>query len=255
MRKTKTTVLALASLISILALWSPIKNSDDSDRPDPAFLSTDLYFRLNKHVISVPVVAVQDIAVSPNTTNPLPRFRSSGVFGSPRWFATRDYKSALLERATDPGRPAEVTSVDLNFGYYGSYGESRISQEICPKLSKDWSRMACANQLRNVLNNFPEYITLSTGSGLARFRSHSFSGVPDLSVFNLLETMAPISRTAKMACAKGERFCYAAISVSEGLYAVWSPSCSNIMSLPCQNELAAQGAEIQNFVRNELLVL
>lgn len=254
MRTPKTTLLFLASIILMLALWSIVKNSEDSDRPDPVFLSTDLYFQVSERVISVPVVAVQDISISPNNINPLPRFRSSGPFGTPRWFATREYKAALLEFAADSAQPADVDSIKLNFGYYGSYGEHSISQEICPKLSREWSQMACRNQLRNELVGLSTDIYLLTNSGLNQFRRHSFSGVPDISVFHLIEAMTPISHVAKMACTDDQRFCYAAILVSEGLYAFWSPSCSNSTNEDCKNELQAQGAEIENFVSEELRI-
>ena len=254
MRAAKTTVLLLASIILMLALWSNIKNNEHSDRPDSVFLSTDLYFRVNGLVISVPVVAVQDVTISPDNINPLPRFRSSGRFGSPRSFATREYKAALLALAADPAQPAELASIRFNFGSYGTYGEYGISQEICPKLSKEWSKSACANQLRNELVSLPTEIYLSTRSGLNQFRNHSFSGVPDTSVFNLIEAMTPILSTAKMACTDNQRFCYATMLVSEGLYAVWHPSCSQIVDEDCKNELEAQGVEIQNFMGSELRV-
>lgn len=236
----------------MLALWSIIKNREDSDRPDPVFLSTDLYFQVSELVISVPVVAMRDIFIPPNNINPLPKFRSSGPFGTPRWFATREHKAALLEFAADPAQPAEVASIKLNFGYYGSYGEYSISQEICPKLSREWSQMACRNQVRNELAALPTDIYLSTISGLSQFRNYSFSSGPDISVFHLIKAMAPISHVAKMACTDDQKFCYAAMLVSEGLYAVWSPSCSNSTNEDCKNELEAQGAEIENFVSDQL---
>ena len=254
MRATKTTLPLIASIILMLALWSIIKNSEDSDRPDPVFLSTDLYFQVSELVISVPVVAMRDIFIPPSNINPLPIFRSSGPFGTPRWFATREYKAALLEFAADPAQPAEVASIKLNFEYYGSYGEYSISQEICPKLSRQLSQMACRNPLRNELVGLPTDIYISTISGLNQFRNHSFSSGPDISVFDLIEAMTPISNVAKMACAGDQKFCYAAILVSKGLYAVWSPSCSNSTNEDCKNELEAQGAEIENFVSDELHV-
>lgn len=241
----------LASVVVVLALFL---NSEDKAQPDPEFLSTDLYFRVSELVISVPAVALQDMTLPPDNRNPLPRFDGDGPLGTARRFATREYKTALRELAADSAEPAEVATIKLYFGYYGGYGEYRISQEICPKLSKEWSQKACANELRKELKFLPKVFYLSTRSGLSRFRSHSFSGVPDITVADLLDAINPILPTAKMACAADQASCYAALLVSDELFAVWHPSCSNITDEHCKIVLEAQGAEIRKFVVNELRI-
>lgn len=255
MRAPKISVLFSVTIALLLALGVGILTREDIDHPDPEFLSTDLHFQVGEIVISVPVVAMRAITTSPDNADPLPHFRiSGGPFGTPRDYATREYKTALIELAGDSARPAEVSSIRLNFGSYGTYGEFTKSGEICPRLTQDWSRKACENQLRTELRYLPTVVYLATRSGLDQALLHRFADVFGASSPDLIEDMPPNLRAAKMACADDQRFCYSAIMVSERLYAVWSASCSDIANEDCQNELEAQRAAIKNFVSHELRV-
>lgn len=233
-------------------IWAFYPRENDLNRPDPEFLATDAYFRLGDFVISVPVVSVQRLTEPPNNTDPLPKFRNSGPFGESRWFATQNYKTAMREFAAEPTQPAEVSNIRLNFGVYGTYGEYGISQEICPKLSSEWSRKACNNQLRMELKNLPADLYLSTELGLKVFEHHHFAGLPNAEVAALIDEMYPIQNKANVACADGQNKCYAAILIADGIYAVWSFICTNAHEAVCENKLIAEGAEVLKFVATKL---
>ncbi|MEO3417263.1 hypothetical protein AAFO92_21615 [Roseovarius sp. CAU 1744] len=247
-------VISIGLVCFLLALWSSGNAlEEDEDLPDPDFLSTNLFFSLGNVVVSVPAVSIKRLYVPPDNQNPLPRFRSSSAFGTPRWFETQEYKKAAHEIASNPKTPVEVSALELNFGSYGSYGEYRISREICPKLTKKWSQKACSNQLRKELKHLPNDLFLVIGYGMEIFRHHSWTGMKDTTVGDLLDTLEPLSDTAKMACAEGQKYCRAAFSISKVLVAVWTPKCTKDANGVCEFDLEAEGVEIANFVFNELV--
>lgn len=255
MQSVNASFFLLASIIFLVALGASGKSiGKDEDLPDPKFLSTDLYFQLSDIVVSLPAVALKRMYLPPENRNPLPDFHYSPAFGKPRWFETREYKDAVLAIASNPETPAKVSAIRLNFGYYGTYGEYGISSEICPKLTNDWSRKACSNQLRKELKQLPKNLYLSTVSGLEVFRHHSWAGAQSFSVGDLLDAMEPFSGTTKIACDKDQSFCRAAILVSDELLAVWSPKCTKGINGACKYDPEAEGTEILNFVLNELRV-
>ncbi|MEX0318250.1 MAG: hypothetical protein AB3N21_09865 [Ruegeria sp.] len=243
--------LLIALVLAILA-WTIYPDKVDEDRPDPGFLATDVFFRLGDVVISVPVVSVQRLTEPPINSEPLPKFRRSGPFGEPRWFATQEYKAAMRKLASERTQPAEVSTIWLNFGPYGTYGEHSVSRGICPKLSSEWSQKACHNQLRTELKNLPTEFHLSTETGLEVFANHHFESYPNTSVAALIDEVRPVQKVGKAACADGKRGCYAAILVTDELFAIWPYVCAGASEEICRNKLEAEGAEIQNFVRTEL---
>ncbi len=233
--------------------WSLYLHLVDADRPDAEFLAKDVYFRLNDLVISVPVVAVKDLTVAPGNSNPLPKFRTDPrFFGTSREFATRAYKIAMLEFAGDPSRPAPLSQIRLGFGVYMTYGEQLISGKICSLLSREWSRKACRNQLRNEFENLPKSIYLVTEYGLELFAQSAFFGVHKETLGYLIDKKRPIGDQAKVVCTDGQTHCYATLMIAGEIFAVWSFDCAGMQADACEHKFAAEGDEIREFVTNKL---
>lgn len=238
-------LLALVlSLTTVLAAWAYILAYSDKDVPDPKFLASDLFFRLNEFSISVPAVAVRDVGVPPKNKNPLPRYRFNARFvGESRWFATGEYKVALLNFAGNPETPANVSSISLNFGVYGTYGEYTVSQQICPLLTKEWSQKACINKLRNEQMNLPIGFSLTTNSVLPTERMNTVSTIPNVS-----------SPEIKLVCEEGLKRCNAAIEISKSIFATWSSSCGDTTEEACNQKRRAEGNAVSEFLRNQLRI-
>lgn len=240
------------TLIIVAAIFGLVDR--DKDVPDPTFLSRDVFFQIGEDVISIPVVAVQDISVPPNNFNPLPSYYSSPIFGKGRTFATNEYKTAMISFATDPATPAKVSSILLSIGVYGSYGEHTGSSQICSLLTKTWSHKVCKNEFPDALKNIPRRFRLSTKDGLLRYRNVSFSGIPDLSGSDLLEAISPLSIQAKTSCNDEQDYCISALSISNDVYATWTTDCSKLTVENCDIVNIAAGNIIRDFVRNSLMV-
>ncbi|WP_299153663.1 hypothetical protein [uncultured Tateyamaria sp.] len=240
--KTRKLHAAAIAIVTSLSVWASLSAYSDKDVPDPQFLASDLFFRLDEFVFSIPAVALRDIETIRGDASTLPKYRSNPrPFGKPRWFATNEYKAALRDLAGSQENPARIQSIKINLGVYGTFGEYSVSQQICPLLSKEWSQKACVNELRHEQRRLPVDFTLSTTLGLpvdqdVTLSTQSKVFAADMTLF----------------CGEGSARCRVTIAISENLHATWSSVCQNANAEYCLQERRAEGLAISGFVRNQI---
>ena len=240
------------ALAAIFITGFLVRINYDEDIPDPVFLSRDLFFQIGEDVISVPAVAVSNVSIPPDNTNPLPRYRFNSIFISrQRLNANNEFKTAMIKFAADPDMPAKVSRISLYITAYETYGEYGISQKICPLLTKNWSRRVCKNEFPPALKDLPRGFSLTSEGGLEPDQRKSFSDVPE---DDLSKDTGALSAQIKMTCTDKQKFCKATLAISDDVYAVWSASCGQLTAERCKRANITKGNAIYHFVRNELMV-
>ena len=236
-------VQAMAFVVfAILGAWVWLFSFNDKDVPDPKFLASDLFFQMNGFAFSVPAVAMQDISVLGDDADPLPRYRyNARLFGGSRWFATLEYKAALADFAGNQERPANIQSIKLDLGAYGTYGEYLVSTQICALLTQEWSKKACANELRHEQRHLPLEFSLTTTEGLPINLDGAVS---------FQDTNAPQKLT--LFCDEESDRCTAIVEIFRNVHALWSSTCKNSNVEYCLRKRRVEGRALSDFVRTQL---
>lgn len=221
----KTTQAIPLLLATSLAVWAGLLGSSDRDIPDPQFLASDLFFQMDTFAFSIPAVALQDVRPANEDANALPEYRSDPrFFGEPRWFATNEYKTALLAFAGNQEAPAHIKSIEISLEVYGTYGEYAISGKICPLLSREWSQQACLGELRQAQPDLPMVFRLAVAS----------------------------TKPATLDCDGSGTLCYGTVLVTENLYATWLSTCRNEDMNNCLQKYRAEEQAISDFIHFQL---
>lgn len=251
--KTFISMVLLSALSVTWILGKFLFNGVDRDVPDPVFLAQDLLFGIGEVVISVPAVAVGEVRIPPKHTNPLPSYRLNPRLGwRGREFPTKAFKVALLDLGGASEPSDKISRIQISLGVYGSYGERSLSKEICPRLTKEWSKKACLNQLRLENNDLPKEFRLATAAGLKFFLESRRSVGLRVDLVDVLGADNPTMPKAKVFCIDDQVYCDAIISVWNDVYAVWPIKCSMGAIVNCENASQEKGMAIYSFVRNSL---
>jgi hypothetical protein len=143
--KTKVWIAAAGFAVFLVAI---ILISRDPDIPDVKFLSTDAHFLVGGERITLPFVAVRRIEELGDFGDPL-----YGYHDSSRQFASDAYKTRFLGFAANRVAPMEVAFLGISLDAYQYYGEHIASVEICPLLTRRWSRHVCQTERPGILKH------------------------------------------------------------------------------------------------------
>jgi hypothetical protein len=207
--------------------------SDEPPPPDVPFLSTDAYFSIGGHTITVPMVAL----------------RGPGhVFTLHYEKPAKSRKEILKEQATDPNHPMPVDSLDLAIQQYQYTGEHAASVQICPRLTRLWAQLVCRGRHKGVLKNLPDKFDLLDRAKLDRLKNHWTVGGE--SEYDQARGMALQLGMTEIGCDRTSDFCTAVVEAEPGLLAVWTVWTN-------EGETAAhmaqrQGTAIVEFVRRAI---
>lgn len=159
-------------------------------RVDPVQLSGDIEISLGGNRVIVPVVAVT------------------------KWTEEGDL--------VVPQSPVE--SLEIFITVYGSAGEMVKSREICPLLTRQWSKSICQSSYTPLYQSLPRQFTLLTEAGLSGLRNTFLSGVGQTK-FDVVSTINFNTARPDRACSNrslaGNSFCWAGYQLSNGLLVLW----------------------------------
>lgn len=188
----------LALLMSISALMLGGCTHPPLPEIDPVLLASDATMVLGDASITVPVVAISS------------------------WTEQGDL---VIQQS-----PADIVS--LSFSVYGFAGEMGKSLEICPLLTRQWSRSICRSSYTPLLQSLPHRVELVTPAGLSGLRNNSLGGT-NQTKFDVVSMIDFDSDRPGRACSNptepgyftgakgGYSYCWAGYQLSNGLLAIW----------------------------------
>lgn len=109
-------------------------------------------------------------------------------------------------------------------GVYGSTGELLKSREICPLLTRQWSRSICESAYTPLYRSLPREITLLKPEALSVYRHTGLAGAGQTK-YDVVSKIRFDRDRADRACSDPDpssyRFCTAGIGLENGLIALW----------------------------------
>ncbi len=234
--------LICAAVVAVSTIWNQ-SWFRDVDRPDPEFLAHDLHFMLAGHRIMIPAVALAG-----GGSFPIRLGSESFTSIHTRNHETNKYKFAVLEKAGDPDNPLQVNRLRVSLHRYETHGESGLSQDVCPRLSQDWSFSACLGELRQARPDLPQSFELVT-DGLLAGRLEKAS----LLEFALVET-AEVSGIQGILCPDNGNSCSAVFPMAAGVFASTYLSCSDHSDSDCLLSIRNRSRAIYDFVTRDMSV-
>jgi len=217
-----------ARLALVLALGTPLQACERPGhrRVDVERLATDLHFVLGERRVVLPAVAVLQVHRGPSNSDS--NFRPH----------QEDKDLVRLHRtAKDQLRPLRVTGLEIWIAQYGYYGEVGVSQGICPRLRRAWSRRLCTGEGPDLTPKrvLPETFHLVERSQLGTVARATTAGRE-----SQLEQIArmKLAGLPEAVCDRNSRFCTAAVALPGRVVAVWTVE-------PKANETAQQVAQRQ----------
>jgi hypothetical protein len=227
------TQAAAAAALSMLCLTTC---SGSSSALDVKFLASDIYFMIGGHHITVPAIAIR----GPDHTFDL------GAYSRPK----KSLKDTLTSEASDPAHPMKVDSLDLIVREYQLSGERLDSSEMCPLLTRDWSRAVCRGQQHGLLRRLPEKVDLLDRARLDVLKDHWTVGKER--EYDQVKNMAMRPGVTEIGCDRDARFCTALVEVLPGLLAVWTVWSDEKSGGTAAEMADTQGVAIVQFVRRAL---
>lgn len=176
-----------APWIALLALLPLSACAPSSPDVDPVQLAADIQISLGGNQVIVPVVAV----------------------------AKRTEEDVL----TIP--KSQTDTLEIRIEVYGSAAEMLKSREICPLLTRQWSRSMCMNAYSPINRSLPRSFTLLTEAGLSWLSSVS-SEFDVVSPINF--DVARPGRGCTTPRPSQTQLCWAGYQLSNGLIVLWSSS-------------------------------
>lgn len=194
-----------AMLLMLQPAVSACLDERDPPPPDVPFLSSDAYFSIGGHSITVPMVALRgpDYVFTLNREKPV-----------------KSRKDILKEQASDPGHPMPVDSLGLAIRQYQYTGEHGASLQICPRLTRLWAQLVCRGQHKGVLKRLPAKFDLLDRARMDLLKRHITVG--GKTEYDQVQRMSLRPGIAEIGCDKDSKFCTAAVATLPGLLAVWT---------------------------------
>ncbi|PQZ24463.1 hypothetical protein CQZ93_26010 [Ochrobactrum vermis] len=132
-------------------------------------------------------------------------------------------------------------------GVYGSTGELLKSREICPLLTRQWSRSICESAFSPLYQSLPDRLAIMRPSALPIY-GNAFLADTNQSKYDVVAGIQFSLEKANLACSNatsiGHRFCFAGIGLDNGLIALW-----NAEDRSNDNRM---GKMVQSFVKNAI---
>lgn len=126
--------LLLSSLLA--ALTSCEKPESERSAVDVKRLSTDVHVEIAQHFLILPFIALEDYAY---------RHQSFSLNRKGDREYARDAANELLRNAADPKHPLAFDSLSIVVRTYGWNDFDTSQRQMCPLLTREWSRSVCDN--------------------------------------------------------------------------------------------------------------
>lgn len=108
---------------------------------------------------------------------------------------------------------------------YGSTGELLKSREICPLLTRQWSRSICESAFSPLYQSLPNRLAIMRPSALSIYGNAVLADT-NQSKYDVISgiqfTVEQTNRACSNATSNGHRFCFAGIGLENGLIAIWN---------------------------------
>lgn len=220
---------SIARIAVSLVLLQATACSDEPPPPDVPFLSTDAYFSVGGHRISVPMAVLRG---------------PDHVFTLNREKPAKSRKEILKEQATNPGLPMIVDHLDLATGQSLFTREFGISDMICPRLTRLWAQLVCRGKETGVLKRLPDRFDLLDRAALDILKTHFLAN--GRTKYDQVSGMALRLGQTEVACEQSSD-CTAVVEALPGLVAVWAVWSDKGES--AEQMAQRQGPAIVEFVR------
>lgn len=113
---------------------------------------------------------------------------------------------------------------EVSINVYGSTGELSQSRQICPLLTRRWSRSICESAYTPLYQSLPRHFALLRPEALSVYRHTHFAGI-DQTKYDVVSKIHFKQERASRSCStpdpSGHRFCSAGVGLKNGLIAVW----------------------------------
>lgn len=144
----------------------------------------------------------------------------------------------------------EVDRLSLIVREYQFSGERLEASEMCPRLTRHWSRAFCRGQQHGLLARLPEKFDLFDRAKLDLLRNYWTVGRER--EYDQVKNMAMRPGVTEIGCDSDSRFCTALVEALPGLLAVWTVWSDEKSGGTAATMADTQGAAIVQFVRRAL---
>lgn len=226
--------LVIFGLVSVFAigavtsLYFALAPPELPTPPDVSFLASDAHFMVGGQHLIVPAVA-------------LSRFHCVECLEPHRLAKSKAY----LQEASDPAKPMPARILDVSILRYRDITEQSSTPDICPLLTRQWSKAVCRGQTKGILGRLPQSINLrdrtlgkKTTSGVEQAADRRNDG------------MRPVA--AEVHCDVDAKSCDARIEALPGLLAVWTVWNDERTGTTASEMADRQGLAIVEFVRRAI---
>ncbi|ACF01516.1 conserved hypothetical protein [Rhodopseudomonas palustris TIE-1] len=226
--------LVIFGLVSVFAigavtsLYFALAPPELPTPPDVSFLASDAHFMVGGQHLIVPAVA-------------LSRFHCVECLEPHRLEKSKAY----LQEASDPAKPMPARILDVSILRYRDITERSSTPDICPLLTRQWSKAVCRGQTKGILGRLPQSINLrdrtlgkKTTSGVEQGADRRNDG------------MRPVA--AEVHCDVDAKSCDARIEALPGLLAVWTVWNDERTGTTASEMADRQGLAIVEFVRRAI---
>jgi hypothetical protein len=202
---TADTGMRVVCAVLLILLTACGEEQNNPPPPDIPFLTSDAYFRIGGHVITVPMIALRG---------------PDHIFTLSREKPAKSRKQILTEQASDPHSPMPVESLALLIHQYEMRDQHGASREICQPLARTWAQVVCRGQQKGVLGRLPEKFDLLDRAKLDLLK-HRYT-VGGEQEYDHVKGMTMRPGITEVGCDKASKFCTAVVETSPGLLAVWT---------------------------------
>lgn len=199
---------------------------------DIQFLASNLHFTIGGHYVEVPVIDVD----APDLTFDLHDDSSA---------ASRNLHP---EEALDAGKPAPADSLSLRIRPYKA--DYSVLREVCPLLTRKWSRAVCLSEHGSLLRRLPDRFLLLDRQKLELLQSYWTVGKERQ--FDQVKPLALEPGVTEIGCDRQTKFCTAAVEVLPGLLAVWTVWSDEKSGRTAREMAESQGTAVVQLVRRGL---
>jgi hypothetical protein len=166
------------------------------------------------------------------------------IFLLPRVAVRQQWRNGEYGRLNTP----PFDGVEIWIGVYGTTGELTKSRQICPLLTRQWSRSICESAYTPLYKSLPRQFTLLRPQALTVYRNGGYAGI-DQSMYDVVSSIDFDQERADRSCSdpdsSGHRFCSAGIGLENGLIALWFAG-------EDPDDDARVGRMVQSFVKNAI---
>ena len=221
-------LLSVFAIGAVTSLYFVLAPPEAPTPPDVSFLTSDAHFMVGGQHLIMPVVALSS-------------FHCVECLEPHRLKFSKEY----LQDAGDPAKPKRVPRLDVSIVRYRNITEQSFAPDICPLLTRQWSKAVCSGQITGVLGRLPPSIRLRDGTVRAEITSGAEQAADRRN-----DRIRPVS--AEVHCDVGAKFCNARIEALPGLLAEWTVWNDERTGTTASEMADRQGLAVVEFVRRAI---